>query len=177
MIHRDESILHIPDAIRRIADSGDRKLAWQFFIFFSRFEYALKKDSRYLKSGTGDAQPNWDSFASNNAKFFMVNASSSLADAVNYFKTKPPRKQLCINGEMTWSDPVQYNESEPLLVWLLRVIRIVRNNQFHGGKFARLPIPEPSRDQDLLANTITILDSCLNLDHSIRNKFFNEIDE
>ncbi len=30
----------IPAAIQRIANSDDRRLAWQFFVFFSRMEYA-----------------------------------------------------------------------------------------------------------------------------------------
>ncbi len=33
----------IPDSIRQITDSEDRQLAWEFFVFFSRFEYALKR--------------------------------------------------------------------------------------------------------------------------------------
>jgi hypothetical protein len=33
----------VPESIRRIADSDDRRLAWEFFVFFSRFEYALKR--------------------------------------------------------------------------------------------------------------------------------------
>jgi hypothetical protein len=52
-----ETIVHfpVPDAVTRIANSEDRKLAWHFFILFSRMEYALKRSGRYLQEGTTDA--------------------------------------------------------------------------------------------------------------------------
>ncbi len=57
----------VPEAIQRIAASEDRILAWHFFVFFSRFEYALKRCDEYL---TVSAQPNWDKFASDHANQF-----------------------------------------------------------------------------------------------------------
>ena len=73
----DPMTLNIPESIRQIADSTDRKLAWQFFVFFSRFEYALKRGP-YLRTGTGDAQPNWDKFASDHNGAFEQIADQSL---------------------------------------------------------------------------------------------------
>ncbi|MGH8771200.1 MAG: hypothetical protein ACRD8U_24160 [Pyrinomonadaceae bacterium] len=169
--------LPIPDSIRRIADSEDRKLAWYFFVFFSRFEYALKRHSQYLMPGTGDAQPNWDRFASDHATKFDPTSTPALGIAIKYFKTSPPRKQLRNNGEMSWSEPIQHDGREPLLVWLLRVVRIVRNNLFHGGKFLMLPVSDPSRDRNLITNAVVILDACLKLDPSVNSKFNEGIDE
>ena len=60
----------IPNTIRRIVDSDDRRLAWAFFVLFSRFEYALKR-SDYLKPGTSHARPDWDRFASNCNEAFV----------------------------------------------------------------------------------------------------------
>lgn len=166
----------IPEAIRRIADSKDRRLAWYFFILFSRFEYALKRDPRYLKEGTGDAQPDWERFASDHNTAFFDASNPELAAAVDYFKTSPPRKQRRSNGKMFWSDPIHYDEELPL-PWLLRVIRIVRNNLFHGGKFPQLAISDPSRDRDLITHAIIVLNRCLTLDPSVENTFNEGINE
>jgi len=167
----------LPEVIRRIANSADRRIAWEFFVFFSRFEYALKRDERYLKPGTGRAEPNWGRFGADYAEAFNSDASPELAAAVRYYLKSPPWKQLRENGEMKWSEPNYHDGHEPLLIWLLSVIRIVRNNLFHGGKFPLIPISDPSRDRDLLAYAIAILDVCLRLDQRVHNQFIDGIDE
>lgn len=160
----------VPEPIRRIADSTDRKLAWQFFVFFSRFEYALKR-SKYLMPGTGDAQAHWDLFASDhNAKFAAIE-DPALASAVAYFKNAPPKKQTRDNGKLGWAEPRSYDKREPLLVWLLLAIRTVRNNLFHGGKFPQFPVTDPSRDRELIESAITILGYALTLNQDVRHRF------
>jgi len=172
-----DSSAPIPDPIRHIADSGDRKLAWYFFVFFSRFEYALKRHAKYLMPGIGEAKPNWNRFGSDHAASFQAALTPALALAIEYFKTCPPSKQLRSNGHMSWSDPIRHDGREPLLVWLLRAIRVVRNNLFHGGKFPTFPVSDPSRNHDLLTNAIVILDSCLKLDASVQSIFLDGINE
>jgi hypothetical protein len=166
----------MPDAIRRIADSGDRQLAWQFFIFFSRFEYALKRSSKYLKPGAV-ANPNWERFSSDHDAAFQKLLSPELGAAIEYFRESPPRKQMQTGGQLSWSEPLAYRATEPLLVWLLRDVRVVRNNLFHGGKFPGLPILDASRDKHLISNAIVILDSCLSLDQSVRRQFLGGLNE
>jgi hypothetical protein len=173
----DTMEIPVPDAIRRIADSEDRKLAWNFFVFFSRMEYALKRSGSYLNKGTDEAQPNWDKFASDHNHKFSPEASEELRAAVKYFRDQPPRKQLRVGDEMGWSDPQQHDGQEPLLVWLLRMIRCVRNNLFHGGKFPLIPISDPSRDRDILLNSLVILKASLPLDSEVQRQFFDGIDE
>jgi hypothetical protein len=162
--------------VHKVAESKDRVLAWEFFVFFSRFEYALKRDRRYLESGTGDAKPLWDQFASDHDSEFVPSSDQSLFDAVEYFRQQPPRKQLRENGEMKWSEPCRHDGHEPPLVWLLRVVRTVRNNLFHGGKF-QIPICDPSRDHHLIDSALTILKACLCLDPAVRERFVEGIDE
>lgn len=167
----------LPEVIRRIANAADRRLAWEFFVFFSRFEYSLKRHERYLKEGIGQAEANWDRFASDYAPHFNPNASANLAAAVSYYLKVPPRKQLRNNGKMQWSAPDIHDGKEPLLVWLLRVVRIVRNNLFHGGKFPLIPIADPSRDRELVGNAIIILAACLLLNKRVSQEFLDGIDE
>lgn len=165
----DPLTLDIPELIRQIADSTDRKLAWQFFVFFSRFEYALKRGP-YLKQGIEEAQPNWDKFASDHSEAFELVADNRLANAVAYFKNSPPRKQVRKAGRLDWSDPCAHTNG-PVLVWLLRAIRIVRNNLFHGGKFPQFPVSDSSRDRELIENAIIVLSHALRLNSDVKNCF------
>ena len=167
----------VPDAIRRIADSEDRKLAWNFFVFFSRMEYALKRSGKYLNRGTDEAQPNWDKFASDYNHKFSPDATEELRDAAKYFLDQPPQKQLRVGDKMDWSAPQRYDGQEPLLTWLLRMIRCVRNNLFHGGKFPLIRISDPSRDRDVLLNSLVILKASLPLDSEVQTQSFDGIDE
>ena len=50
------------EAIERIAQSADRVLAIQFSLFFSRFEYALKRLPKISVKDSG-VQPDWDGYA------------------------------------------------------------------------------------------------------------------
>ncbi|MBB4634279.1 hypothetical protein [Longimicrobium terrae] len=157
------------ELIRQIADRGDRKAAWQFFLFFSRFEYALKRGA-YLSQGSKQATPDWDKFASDHNDVFELLVDQRLADAILYFRVSPPRKQVRKDRRLSWSDPYVYTNG-PLLVWLLTAIRIVRNNLFHGGKFPGIPFHDPSRNSELIENAIVILSHALALNADIEGLF------
>ncbi len=171
------TIIPVPESIRQIANSSDRALAWHFFIFFARFEYALKRDPRYLKAGIGDAEPDWDTFDSEHNSAFRPHSTPDLDAAVQYFLAEPPRKQLRKDSVMTWSDPQYHDGKEPLLIWLLRMVRRIRNNLFHGGKFPLIPISDPSRDRDLLLKAMTILNAALSLDSTVESQFAEGLNE
>jgi hypothetical protein len=167
----------LPDSIKRIAVAPDRKLAWEFFIFFSRFEYALKRHPKFLQPGIGNAEPNWDRFASIYNETFLKKHHLDLEAAIKYYIDHPPKKQLRADGIMSWSEPLVWDEREAQLIWLLRVIRTVRNNLFHGGKFPLIPMSDPSRDRDLLSHAITILAFSLKLDREVEFNFNEGINE
>jgi hypothetical protein len=160
----------VPESIRRIADSDDRRLAWEFFVFFSRFEYALKRTPRYLAGGSSGAQPNWDRFGSDHDSSFRAAANESSTAAIEYFRRQPPRKQVKDASRLAWSEPQSF-AGGPELVWLLLAVRTVRNNLFHGGKFPLVRITDPSRDAQLLQCAIAILSLCLRLDDEVRRHF------
>lgn len=169
--------IFMPEAIRRIVDSRDRELAWTFFVFFSRTEYALKRSGRYLKAGVKEAEPNWDRFASDHNDNFQADSSPELKTATQYFLDNPPLKQIRADGGMAWSEPQKYDENESLLIWLLRMIRCVRNNLFHGGKFPIVRISDPSRDRNVLLNSLVILRAILPLNSDVERRFFEGLDE
>jgi hypothetical protein len=61
------------------------------------------------------------------------------------------------------------HESE--LEFLLRMVRCVRNNLFHGGKHNNEVHKDTERTEMLLKSSLTILDECLALSVSVRQAF------
>jgi len=167
--------ISVPLAIQRIAASEDRQLAWHFFVFFSRMEYALKRTRRYLKN-LPNAEANWDRFGSDHDDRFQQTLSPAAALAVRYFDGNPPRKQVQVDGNMLWSE-LRRRGNEKQLTWILLAIRTVRNNLFHGGKFPLVPMPDPSRDRDLLLHSLTVLNSALELDNQVKSNFFEHLED
>lgn len=143
----------------------DKSLTTDFFIIFARFEYALKRAG--LTTGdTNRVFPNWDRFASLLKDDFNRYKTIEIANAVSYLDKHPPKKQVLDGKNLAWQDNMRgYNE--PLIVWLLRLIRTVRNNLFHGGKFAHEEIKDPSRNEELLISSLVILQECIELSEKL----------
>lgn len=165
-------------AILQIAEAADRRLAWEFFVLFSRFEYALKR-SGFLRPNVPEAQADWGRFARENQTPFSESNSVSVAkkEAVAYYEKEPPRKQLQQNGRLHWSDPLRPGDGETSLEFLCRAIGTVRNNLFHGGKFPQFPVQDVSRDEALLKHAKELLFELLELNAEVRRQFFEGIDE
>jgi hypothetical protein len=171
----------IPEEIARIADSEDRKLAIRFFIFFLRIEYALKRTG-FIYEKYSQVHADWDRFADSIQKQFMrdLRSDQTLRTAHEYLLTQPPRKQVLNHGDLGWSveeknDPVAGRE----LRWTLTMVRRVRNNLFHGGKF---PTPDgrmsdPSRDEELLMASLSILTACLEFHSNVKSAFMETLDD
>jgi len=143
--------------------SADEHLIIRFFAVFSRFEYSLKRAGYVLDVNSG-VSANWDKFASELNSSFDVNQYPQLKNAVEYIVHNPPKKQIrSSDGKLSWLD-MPWDEKEPLLIWLLTAIRRIRNNLFHGGKFPKQPVQDPTRDQKLLEFGLCILETCLSLE-------------
>ena len=122
--------------------------AFEFLFWFSRFEYALKKNG-YLKStDTGKkAEPNWDGFVKRNrGKYVLTPAAAGLINA------RPRQQWVATNAQLTWQElPFATTEFDLQKVTLL--LRLVRNHLFHGGKPADPSWDDPQR-------TIALLEIC-----------------
>jgi hypothetical protein len=143
---------------------------WLFFVAFSRFEDALKNAGFVKTSWNGTAEANWDCFASKYKDAFDPHSDNSLLAAWKYFKDNPPRKQIPKGKALGWEDSSAPG-NEPSLSWLLIMVRRVRNNLFHGGKFPFARIKDPARDPDLLKHSLTVLEACLELNPKVKEKF------
>lgn len=132
----------------------DRELVFKFFTVFSLFEYALK-NTQYKHLRNGMVEANWELFVNNIPSFHII-PRSELEEAVNYLINHPPKKQILdANNHLTFENNVIRPNGLPDLVWLSRLIRRIRNNLFHGGKF-RYDRP---RDPELIQYSLVLLES------------------
>jgi hypothetical protein len=145
------------DAIQEIAQRDDRSRAVVFFFYFARFEYALKRAG--FVTTTDDAQPDWDAFGNKYASVVATDQTPELLQAMAYLTGAPPKKQVVTNAGLEWSDD-NFNGAFDLLRGLV-LLRRVRNNLFHGGKFQSGLAAEVSRDMKLLNASLAVMEACL----------------
>lgn len=89
-------------------------------------------------------------------------------EAVQYLRAHPPRKQILKTGKLDWKQ-VENNGTQ--LEQILYLVRTIRNNLFHGGKFPCGPVEDAGRDTKLLESCIIILRKCLSLDKDVYTCF------
>src|SRR5689334_17856713 len=108
----------------------DANLACEFLGVFARYEYALKAAG----FAAGDpVQPAWDTYAKSIDPVFSKISDKAFHQAVEYLLTKPPKKQVLRAGKLEWETTPFDNV--PRAQKVLTMVRRVRNNLFHGGKF------------------------------------------
>lgn len=132
------------------------QLAGKLFRVFSRTEYALKAAG--YNNGDGAAEANWRAFALAVEDLIANPTHQELCEAIDFFFSAPPKKQVIIEGVIQWktSEPTTDSQADKLLIY----VRRVRNNLFHGGKFNGHWF-EPDRSEPLLRHSLTILNACV----------------
>ena len=143
------------------------RLADDFFQLFSRFEYSLK-ESGYLVPNVKDAIPDWIRFAEDIHELFEQNDKSEIINAKRFILEEPPKKQINRDGLIDWdSTPPDSSNQTDLL---LKYIRRIRNNLFHGGKFNGRWF-KPDRSGELINAAIIILKGCLEISEDVRKAY------
>lgn len=166
-----------PDLIRmmRPLEEADLNLdlITRFFLVFSRFEYALKRAGYVRSNEDGYAEADWAAFGRSVRRLYNRDRSPALSEATEYLLSNPPKRQAVGAARtLVWED-LERREEQTDIGWLLVIVRTVRNNLFHGGKY---PMPygylqEPARDATLLKHTLTVLEACLGWERNVRNHF------
>lgn len=133
-------------------------LAFDFFYWFSRFEFALKENG-YLKSRTvgAKAEAGWNAFVDElHAQYTVsIEASALLAE--------PPEQQVVLlNNVLCWK-AVGLDKCESELAKVVLLLKTVRNNLFHGGKHGGAGWDDPSRTIFLLSSGIAVLNQLAQL--------------
>jgi len=137
----------------------DPQLACEFLGVFARCEFALKAGG-FAQGDANGVNANWDLFAQTIDGHFDPTQSDDLSHAVEYLLNHPPRKQILINNHIEWRDAApdaNLTRAERVLL----MVRRVRNNLFHGGKFLAPEGAENDRDQLLVQHSLTVLRACI----------------
>jgi hypothetical protein len=133
-------------------------LAFDFFYWFSRFEFALKENG-YLKCNNvgARAEPGWDAFVERwHAEYTASAEAAALQDA------KPETQIVGPNGELAWR-PVRLDDCNSELAKVVRHLKTVRNNLFHGGKHGGAGWDDPKRTKLLIFLGKAVLDQLAQL--------------
>jgi len=147
----------------------DKDIVARFFILFSRFEYALKRE-KYACMYNNRVYVKWSVFAKDYNSSFNFERTDEIKSAVDYLEQHPPKKQILKNGTLGWKKVEK--QSTLRLEQIICSVRRVRNNLFHGGKFPDGPIKEPGRNTELLESCIIILEACFSLVGWARPTFY-----
>jgi hypothetical protein len=133
-------------------------LAFDFFYWFSRFEFALK-ENRYLKccDAGARAEPGWGAFIKQwHAQYVASTEAAALQSA------KPEIQIVAPNGDLAWK-AVGLNDCKSELAKVVRLLKTVRNNLFHGGKHDAEGWDDPERTELLLSSGKAVLDQLAQL--------------
>lgn len=128
-----------------------RDLAFDFFYWFSRFEFALK-ERRFLKNEVigARADPSWDKFVK------AHRAAYTASPAAEALIAQKPRRQIVGEPEHDFED-LSFPPNTADLDKVVAYAKTVRNNLFHGGKHGHDQWDDPARMRCLLRLTITVL--------------------
>jgi len=159
----------VPSPFQRL--NVDPKLACEFLGVFARFEFALKAGG-FADGDANGVGPKWHEFAQAIDAHFNPAKSPALNQAVDYLLNQPPKKQVLINNLIAWRDaPPDANLCRTERVLLM--LRRVRNNLFHGGKFLAPESTASDRDKLLVQHSLTILTACISLHGQVAAAYEN----
>lgn len=152
------------------------KKIYEFFCIFSRFEYSLKR-CKYLENGDF-VKPDWIKFSQEldrkYKQYFFENIKEEFEKAKRYLFEYPPKKQIIKNqNRLGWMGGVTIVYTDQSFEKLLCLVRRVRNNLFHGGKFETGPVDGSERNMELINSSIIVLKECLSLNSCVF-EVFNE---
>ena len=147
------------------------ELAVQFQAVFSRMEYALKVGG-FAVGNEAKVDANWDKFANTVNDVFMAITDPAVVQAREFLLQQPPRKQVLKEDKVDFKDQVIDKDQRPAQQVLL-MVRTIRNNLFHGGKYLPNGEQEPGRNKDLVAHALCVLLACSTLYDDVRFSFDN----
>jgi hypothetical protein len=135
-----------------------KDIAFDFFYWFSRFEFALKENKFLKRDGAGDiAEPGWEKFIEQHKRTFQHTDESKKLLELN-----PKRQKVGENSDLEWRK-VGLDDCGSDLCKVVRLLKTIRNNLFHGGKHGGEGWDDPERSKELLKVGKTILDQLAEL--------------
>lgn len=146
----------------------DHDLLFEFFLTFAQFEFALKT-ADFVTGDLREAKPDWPRFGAS-LDLGMARQDPNCAAAVDYLGLHPPWRQVVTANGLAWDSSVGFTRLDRM-DQVLDLVRRVRNNLFHGGKFNNEVHSGPGRNELLLRHSITVLHRCLELSPSVAARY------
>ena len=128
------------------------KLAFSFFYWHSRFEFALKEKGYLRDTRLGcRAAPDWCAFIEDHCEEYRISA-----EAKELIRAAPKRQVVGVGSCMEWR-AVDLNKYSSELKQAVKLLQTVRNNLFHGGKHGDEGWDDPERTAKLLKLGVVVL--------------------
>ena len=128
-------------------------LVFSYFKKFLRFEFALKEVGFLRLSNIGSpAEAGWDAFVQKHQEGY----SPTMA-AKSLIKLNPKKQRVGENNSLPWK-AVIFSEDCTELCKIVRLLKISRNNVFHGGKNNAEGWDGGKRTTDILKNSSLVLE-------------------
>ncbi len=131
-----------------------QQISFDFFYWFSRFEYGLKENKKFRSNfPNGNVKPDWDKFISEYKDRYK------LSEQAQILLEDPPKVQKKDNdtNELYW-EKTTFKREDKDLKKVVTCLKTTRNNLFHGGKHGDLKKDDVERNKKLLKNCKEILD-------------------
>src|SRR5205807_2200481 len=111
----------------------------------SVLEYALKREG-FLRTGHRNAaEPDWDSFGRQVESSVDRDPAHPFSRGLEQLRALRPKRQVVHGHELAWERLEQQSQDSDA-VYGLRLLKTVRNNLFHGGKYPDGSVAEVARD-------------------------------
>ena len=150
-------------------DALDRDLVFDFFWKFSVFECALKREGFLREGFNGAAEADWNEFSREVKDQFAQISNAAFKAAVEELAKLSPQRQVVRGGKLAW-ESAKRGADESDGAHTLRLLKISRNNLFHGGKYPDGDIEELARNKKILGAALTILTGCYALHSGVRRR-------
>lgn len=148
------------------------QLAYKFFVCYSRFEYSLKRANYIHFPGVKNIpQASFDKFISSIEQSIDLDGQT-IKDHINYIVDNPPNVLHYIDDRLHW---IPLTPQSKDIDFILRCMRTVRNNLFHGNK--QLPGNSVQRNINLISSFLTILDYLIEQNKEVRNYFLSSLED
>ena len=135
-----------------------KDVSFDYFYWFSRFEFALKEKG-YLKNHNvgAKAEPSWVEFRERYKTEYVASEEARLL-----IELHPKRQFVTEHGKLDWR-PVGISHCSNDLCKVIAMLNAVRNNLFHGGKHGDDEVDSKERNLKLLSLGKVVLDQLARL--------------
>ena len=155
-------------------DTDLENLACEYFLFMSKFEYALKQTDFVKSDKYNNAKPDWDRFIEEISAKIKINFDDP---HIQRMMNKPPKRQIYKDRKLDWNENngtiKKSHNNVPRQ--LIECCLTIRNNLFHGGK---IDDGNQGRNKYLLNAGLKILNAAKDAHLGLKQSFISaELDE